>query len=208
MPATVANIHIGQGEIWLGGTAPTAGTDPTDPTLGTPSAVNAFTTSYAAPTSGGTYVGFTNGAATLTYKPTFYMVETEQAFAEVVTIPTNEEAGLAFTMLEAGYVNLATAMGQGTTRVVTPGPPAFDAIYVGSKAVISLKVTTLLSRKRSGTGYYVLTLYQAYSMEGANLNFERRVEQKIPTNMRCLADVTRPTGDQLFQLVAYAANPT
>ena len=206
MAVNVSNIHIGQGEVWVGGTAPTAGSDPNDPTAGTPSAVNAMTTGYAAPTAGGTYVGFTNGAATLNYRPTYYMVETEQAFAEVVTIPTNEEASLAFNMLEVGYVNLATAIGQGTTRVVA-GPPAFDAIYVGSKSVLSTKVVTLLSRKRSGTGYYIATLYQAYSMEGAAINFERRAEQRIPTTMRCLADVARPQGDQLFQLVAYAANP-
>lgn len=207
MAVNVNNIHIGQGEVWVGGTAPTAGTDPNDPTAGTPSVVNAMTTNYAAPNTGGTYVGFTNGAATLQYRPTYYMVETEQAFSEVVTIPTNEEASLAFNMLEVGYTNLATAIGQGTTRVVTPGPPAYDAIYVGSKAVVSTKVVTLLSRKRSGTGYYIATIYQAYSMEGANINFERRAEMRIPTTMRALADVTRPIGDQLFQLAVYAANP-
>ena len=206
MAATVANIHIGQGEVWVGGTAPTGGTDLTDPTAGTPSAVNAMASSYAAPTSGGTYVGFTNGAASLNYKPTYYMVVTEQAFSEVVTIPTNEEASLAFTMVETSYANLQTAIGQGKARTVV-GPPAYDAIYVGSASVISTKVVSVLSRKRSGTGYYLATLYSAYSMEGINLSLDRRAESKIPTTMRCLADVSRPQGDQLFQLVSYALNP-
>lgn len=206
MAAVVGNIHIGQGEVWIGGTPPAAGSDLTDPTAGTPSAVNAMTTAYAAPTTGGVYVGFTNGPATLNYRPTYYNVVTEQAFAEVVTIPTNEEASLTFTMVETGYVNLATSIGQSKTRVVA-GPPAFDAIYVGSKSVITTSVVAVLSRKRSGNGYYIGTLYQAYSMEGANFNMERRAESKIPVTMRCLADVTRPQGDQLFQLVAYAANP-
>lgn len=206
MAAVVGNIHIGQGEVWVGGTAPTGGTDLTDPTAGTPSAVNAMATGYTAPTSGGTYVGFTNGAATLNYRPTYYMVVTEQAFSEVVTIPTNEEASLAFTMVEASYANLANAIGQAATRTVV-GPPAFDAIYVGSKSVITTAVVAVMSRKRSGTGYYIATLYQAYSMEGIAMNLDRRAESRIPTTMRCLADVSRPQGDQLFQLVSYAANP-
>ena len=203
MAATVANIHIGQGELWVGGTPPAAGSDPNDPTAGTPSVFNSMTTNYAAPTSGGTGVGFTNGAATLTYRPTYYMVETEQAFAEVVTIPTNEETSLAATLLEATYTNIATAWGQGTTRT-TGGA---QGIYVGSKSVVSTKVVVLHSRKRSGTGYYILTLYVSYSMEGAAVPFERRAEMRIPVTMRAQADLTRPIGDQLFQLVAYDANP-
>lgn len=199
----VGNIHIGQGEVWLGGSAPASGSDPTDPTAGTPSALNTMTTAFAAPTSGGTYVGFTFGPATLTYRPTYYMVVTEQAFSEVVTIPTNEEASLAFTALEQTYTTIAAAWGQGTTRT-TGGA---QAVYVGSKHVISTKVVTMMSRKRSGTGYYIVTIYSAYTSDGATVSFERRAESRLPVTMRALADVSRPEGDQLFQLVAYDANP-
>jgi hypothetical protein len=204
---TVQNIHIGQGEIWVGGTAPTAGTDLTDPTAGTPSALNAMASGFTAPTSGGTYVGFTNGAATLTYKPTFYMVETEQAFAEVAIVPTGEEASLAFTVLELTYQNLKTAWGQVTSRVVT-GPPVQNALYVGSKATVPVNVVAMMSRKRSGVGYYILTVYQGYSFEGSALPFVRREDTKVATTVRCLADLTRPLSDQLFQFVEYPANPT
>lgn len=203
MAVNAANIHIGQGEIWVGGTPPAGGSDPNDPTLGTPSAVASFNTNYVAPSTGGVYVGFTNGAATLTYRPTFYMVETEQAMAEVVTIPTNEEATLAFTMLEANYTNIATAYGQGVTRVGA----GFQAVYVGSKSTVTTRVILMLSRKRTGTGYYLVTLYAGYSHDGAAMNFERRAEARIQTTARCLADVSRPVGDQLYQLVAYDANP-
>ena len=88
MAATIQNIHIGAGDIWLGGTAPTGGTDLTDPNAGTPSALNTMASGFTAPTSGGTAVGFTNGPATFSYKPTFYLVVTEQAFAEVAVVPT------------------------------------------------------------------------------------------------------------------------
>jgi hypothetical protein len=204
--ANVQNIHIGQGEIWVGGTAPTGGTDLTDPNAGTPTALNTMATGFTGPTSGGTYVGFTNGAATFSYKPTFYLVETEQAFAEVAIVPTAEEASLKFTALEVTYTNLATVLGQVTTRV-TVGPPASSAIFGGSKSVVPTKVAVLMSRKKSGIGYYILTLYSAYSFAGGDVPFARREDSKIATELRCLADLTRPVADQLFQFVDYPANP-
>jgi hypothetical protein len=164
-------------------------------------------TGFAAPTSGGTAVGFTNGPANLSYKPTYYMVETEQAFAEVAVVPTGEEATLRFTALEVTYANIANAYGQVTTRVTTPGPPASNAVLVGSKATVSTKLAVMMSRKRSGTGYYICTLYSAYSFAGAELPFVRREDTKIATELRALADLTRPVSDQLFQLVEYPANP-
>lgn len=203
MATDVNRIHIGQGDVWVGGTAPAAGVDPLDPTTST---VNSFTTGFAAPTSGGTAVGFTNGAATLTYRPTYYMVETEQAFAEVVTVPTAEEATIALNMQELGYQNLATAIQQGTTEV-NVGPPANNAIFVGGKPTVDPQVVVLLSRKRSGTGYFVTTMYQGYSSEGIALNWERRAESRIPVTLRALSAVDRPEGDQLFQIADFAANP-
>jgi hypothetical protein len=204
MAASVQNIHIGQLEIFIGGTPPTAGIDPNDPTT---SALNAMASGFSAPTSGGTYVGFTNGAANLAYKPTFYMVETEQAFAEVAVVPTGEEATLDFNALEVTYQNMARAFGQGTTHVVT-GPPVQNAIHVGSKPTVATQVVAGYSRKRSGTGYYIVTLYQGYSFNGGTLPFVRREDTKIPIQIRCLADLSRPIGDQLFQIVEYPANPT
>lgn len=206
MAANVQNIHIGQGEIWVGGTAPLGGSDLTDPNAGTPTALNSMLTGFTAPTSGGTYVGFTNGAATFSYKPTFYLVETEQAFAEVAIVPTNEEASLKFTALEVTYQNLATVYGQVVSRV-TVGPPASNAIFGGSKSVVTTKPAVLMSRKKSGVGYYLLTLYNAYSFAGGDVPFARREDTKIATELRCLADITRPDADQMFQFVDYPANP-
>lgn len=202
MATDIAKIHIGQGDVWLGGTAPTGGTDMTDPTS---SVVNSMTSLFAAPASGGTAVGFTNGPATLTYKPTYYNVETEQAFAEVLVVPTAEECSVDFVMLEASYTNLNKAMGQATSAVNVTG--GSNTNFVGGKPTVTTFLLALCSRKRTATGYYLLTIYQVYSMDGVALNFERRKETQNKVTMRALADVTRPTGDQLFQLVEFAANP-
>jgi hypothetical protein len=207
MPSIDKNkIHIGRGDVYVGGTAPTAGTDPTDPTAGTPSALATATSGFAGVSTGGTFAGATNGPATITYRPTYYGVVTEQTFAEVVTTPTAEEANLQFTALQADYTNIQTALGQSTTRV-DAGPPVANANYVGGLTTVSTKVVTLLSRKRSGTGYYIAVVYQGYSAEGSTLNFEARAETRLPVNIRMLADGDRPQGDQLFQVVEYPANP-
>jgi hypothetical protein len=210
MAADVSKIHLGPGDLWVTPdltAAPAKGIDLNDPTT---SSLMAMTTGFAAPSTSATpawrYVGFTNGAATLTYRPTFYMVETEQTFAPVITTPTAEEATLAFTMLEADYRNLSLGMAMATTEV-NAGAPVNNAVFVGGKTSVNLNVLVLVSRKRSGTGYFVLTLYSAYSAEGVALPFERRAEMRIAVTVRALADATRPVGDQLFQLVDYAANP-
>lgn len=194
-------IQIGQGDIWVGGTAPAAGSDPLDPTSST---VNTMTTGFNAPASGGTYVGATNGAATLTYRPTYYNVVTEQAFADVVTIPTAEETTLAFNALEMTYQNIQTALSQSTTLA---GGAAGNVNFVGSKPGVTTAVVVLCSRKRTGTGYFLLTIYQGYSSEGVAINFERRAESRLPVTIRALADLSRPEGDQLFQLAEFPSNP-
>lgn len=193
-------VQIGQGDIWIAGTAPAAGVDLTDPTT---SALNSMATAYTAPTSGGVAVGLTNGPATLIYKPTYYMVESEQAFAEILVIPTAEETSIGFSMMEASYQNLHTVIGQSTTKTGS----GFNANYVGGLPTVTPRLAVLNARKRTGVGYYILTIYQGYSMDGISANFERRKELEMPTLLRALADTTRPVGDQLFQIVEYTANP-
>lgn len=210
MPTNVSNIHLAPGDIWVTTdltAAPAGGGDLSDPTT---SSLMTFTTGYGAPSTASSpawrYVGFTNGPATLAFRPTYYMVETEQAFAEVLVVPTAEEATMTFTMQEADYRNLALSMGQATTEV-NAGAPVNTALFVGGKASVNLQCVSMLSRKRTGAGYFASTLYQSYSNDGASLNWERRAEQRNPVTMRCLADTTRPVGDQLFQVVDYVADP-
>jgi hypothetical protein len=199
-------VHIGAGDIFIGGTAPVAGTDPSDPTLGTPTALVTADADFDGVSTTGTGVGSTNGPATFTYRPTFYQVMNEQAFAEIATVPTAEEASLAFGVQELTYQNIHSTLGQTVTRVVGTGVLA-NVNYGGGLATVPVATAVLLSRKRTGVGYYVVCLYQAYSADGGAANFERRAETRLAVTLRALADGTRPVGDQLFQFVEYPANP-
>jgi hypothetical protein len=209
MATDVSKVHIGPGELYATSdltAAPTKGGTYTDPTT---SSIMTMTAGLALPATSANpawrHIGFTQGSATLTYRPTYYMVESEQAFGEILTVPTNEESTLAAIMLEADYRNLALAAGQATTEV-NAGLPVNDALFVGGKQSVGLNVIVLCSRKRVA-GYFVLTLYQAYSSEGISLPFARREESRIPVTFRCVPDVTRPIGDQLFQLASYTVTP-
>jgi hypothetical protein len=200
MATDKTKVQIGQGDVWIGGTPPAAGIDLTDPTT---SALNSMVTGFTAPTSGGTAVGFTNGPTTLVYKPTYYLVESEQAFAEILVVPTAEEASVDLIMLEASYQNLKFAMGQATSHVAS----GVNANHVGGKGAVTTQMLVVAARKTSLVGYYILSVYQVYSMDGVSLNFERRKEMANKVVMRALADTSRPVGDQLYQMAEYTANP-
>lgn len=211
MPAIdVSKVHIGPGEVFFTSdltAAPTKGGNLADPTT---SAILAMQTGYTLPSTSASpawrYGGATQGAATLTYRPTYYTVQSEQAFADIITTPTSEEATLTFNLLETDYRNFIVGLQQGTAKV-NASNPVNNTVYVGGRADVPLNVVAMYSRKRSGTGYFMLTLYQAYSAEGMAVAFNRREEMRLPITLRAIADASRPVGDQLFQLVDYAANP-
>lgn len=204
MPALVpANIHVGRGEVWVGGTAPSGGSDLTDPTS---SQVNAMASGFTAPTSGGTYVGSTTAPTTIVYKPTYYAVSVEQTLADVAVIPTAEEATVDMTMAELSADNIKVAWSQASEA--TSVTPAYKAVFVGGKTALTATPTvTVFSPKRTGIGYYITTVYQTYSMNGAPFSFDRKKETDLKVTLRSLAATGRPIGDQIFQVVAYDANP-
>lgn len=208
MAVDTKRIKIGEGKVFVGGTPPATGSDPNDPTAGTPVTFNTMNAGFTAPTSGGTDVGFTQGAAVLTFRVTYYMVATEQSMAEVVTVPTAEEASLAFTMLELSYANLKTAFQQATSRVTNAGlSNQIAGVTVGGKTTLTPQVVVVASRHIGDVGYTIGTLYKAFSSDGSNLGFNRAEESRLPVTMRCLADATRSRSDQLFQVVDYDAGP-
>lgn len=205
MPALVpSNIHIGRGEVWFGGTPPAGGIDLTDPTS---SAVNYMETAFTGPHSGGTYGGATVAPATIVYKPTYYAVSVEQTLADVAVIPTAEETTVDLSLAELSAANIHTAWTQSTQKNQVSGT-TYQAVFVGGKTALpSNPMVAIFSPRRTGVGYYIATVYETYSMDGAPFTFDRRKETFLKVMLRSLAAVDRPIGDQIFQVVAYDANP-
>lgn len=180
-------IHIGMARIFLGVTAPASGTPPTL----TPHVDGVPTT--------GTEVGYTQEAATFSYKQNKQEVEAEQSLNPVDVFVTNEEATLEFTAMEHTYNTLKTAFDNINT--VTDGVK--DLFYGGDAAGLA-SVTTqcvvLTSRIRTApTKFIVLTLYKVYNISGFQIGFGRTSEAVYQIQLKALVDVSRSIGDRLFQ---------
>lgn len=178
---------IGQGEIYVGVTAPAANT--------------ALALTAGVPATG-TDVGLTSGEATLTYKPTFTGVSIEQTTGEVAPRVTNETVELKFMAAEAVVANIGLALQTGTSHTTTgPGRTFYT---VGGKVFFSNQCVVLVSPfVDDGTGntwYEWVCLYSAMSVQGLVLKYKRNDTRMIEVTFTGYPDPTRPVGDQTFQI--------
>ena len=181
-------IQIGPARIWTGVTPPASGTPPT--LLGLDG--------NGAPTSG-TEVGYTTGPAVFTYKQAKTPIGAEQSLNPVDVYVTTEESSLVFEAMERTYKTLQLAF----DNVATVSDANKDLFYGGDATSLSSVYTTcvaLTSRRRGGgTGFEVIVLYKAYSVDGIQLAYTRTKESTYKVTMLGLVDTGRDVGDRLFQ---------
>ena len=187
MAQNPANIHIGAARIFLGVTAPTTGTPPT--LLGHTDGVPAS----------GTEVGYTQDAATFTYKQNKQEVEAEQSLNPVDVFVVNEECMIEFNAMEHVYNTLKTAF----DNVGTVDDGSKSLFYGGDGSGL-VSVTTqcvaLTSRIRTApTKFEVIVLYRVYNMEGIVMPYARTTPAVYKISLKGLTDTTRDAGDRLFQ---------
>src|SRR4051812_29625074 len=125
MAQNPANIHIGAGRIFLGVTNPATGTPPT------------LMTHTAGVPATGTEVGYTQDAATFTYKQNKQEVTAEQSLNPVDVFVTDEECMIEFTAMEHVYNTLKAAF----DSVGTISDGSKDLFY-GGDGVGLVSVTT------------------------------------------------------------------
>lgn len=181
------NIHIGAARIFLGVTNPATGTPPT--LMGHTDGVPAT----------GTEVGYTQGAATFSYKQNKQEVEAEQSLSPVDVFNTTEESQLEFTAMEHVYNTLKTAF----DNIGSVDDAAKTLFYAGDGSGL-LNVTTqgvtLTSRIRtSPLKFEVLTIYRVYNVEGVVIGYQRTTEAVYKITLKALVDTSRNLGDRLFQ---------
>jgi hypothetical protein len=181
------NIHIGAARIFLGVTAPATGTPPTmlSHVDGVPST--------------GTEVGYTQDAATFTYKQNKQEVEAEQSLNPVDVFIVNEEITIEFNAMEHVYNTLKTAFDNvGSVDDVN------KTLFYGGDGSGLVSVTTqcvaLTSRIRTNpTKHEVLVLYRVYNVEGVTVPYNRTGVALYKVMLKGLVDTTRNAGDRLFQ---------
>lgn len=181
------NIHIGAARIFLGVTAPATGTPPT-----------LLPHVDGVPTTG-TEVGYTQEAATFTYKQNKQEVEAEQSLNPVDVFVVNEECMIEFNAMEHVYNTLKTAFDN-----VGTVDDASKSLFYGGDGAGLVSVTTqcvaLTSRIRTApTKFEVLVIYRVYNVEGIVMPYARTTPAVYKITLKGLTDTTRNAGDRLFQ---------
>ncbi len=195
-PRTPSNILAGPARIYTGvyGTAvaPVSGTPPTlfQHTSGVPSGLQA---NY-------NEVGYSTGPVTFSYKAEKSEISPEQSFSAVDTFMKAESSSITFTAMEGVYRTLLAAF----DNVGNQNDSTGSLFYAGNGAGI---VTTLFytvffsAQHRDNVAKYSWgCIYKAYSVDGIKLPFEKSKETTYAVTLKSVADVTRNTGDQIFQL--------
>jgi hypothetical protein len=182
-----SNIHIGAARIFLGVTAPDTGDPP-----------EMLEHVDGVPTTG-IEVGYTQDAATFTYKQNKQEVEAEQSLNPVDVFIVNEEIQIEFNAMEHVYSSLKTAFDN-----VGSVDDDDKMLFYGGDGAGLVSVTTqcvaLTSRIRTApTKFEVLVLYRVYNMEGVAIPYNRTGVALYKVTLKGLVDTTRDAGDRLFQ---------
>jgi hypothetical protein len=187
MAQNPSNIHIGAARIFLGVTPPVTGNPPT-----------MLEHNDGVPTTG-IEVGYTQDAATFTYKQNKQEVEAEQSLNPVDVFIVNEEIQIEFNAMEHVYSSLRTAFDNvgsvnDTEKMMFYGGDGSGLVSVGTQCV------ALTSRIRtSPTKHEVLVLYRVYNMEGVSIPYNRTGVALYKITLKGLVDTSRMAGDRLFQ---------
>lgn len=187
MAQNPANIHIGAARIFLGVTPPVSGSPPTL----TPHTDGEPTT--------GTEVGYTQDAASFTYKQNKQEVVAEQSLNPVDVFVVNEEISIEFTAMEHVYTTLKAAF-DNVGSIDDASKMLFFGGDGGGLVSVQTQCVVLTSRIRTApTKFEVLTLYRVYNMEGVSIPYNRTGEAVYKITLKGLTDTSRQAGDRLFQ---------
>lgn len=187
MAQNPANIHIGAARIFLGVTPPVTGNPP-----------ELLEHADGVPTTG-FEVGYTQDAATFTYKQNKEEVEAEQSLNPVDVFLVNEEIQIEFNAMEHVYASLKTAF----DNVGSLDDDEKMLFYGGDGAglvSVQTQCVALTSRIRTApTKHEVLVLYRVYNMEGVSIPYNRTGVALYKITLKGLVDTSRQAGDRLFQ---------
>jgi hypothetical protein len=187
MAQNPANIHIGAARIFLGVTPPVTGNPP-----------ELLEHDDGVPLTG-IEVGYTQDAATFTYKQNKQEVEAEQSLNPVDVFITNEEIQIEFNAMEHVYSSLKTAF-DNVGSVDNDDYMLFHGGDGGGLVNVQTQCVALTSRIRTApTKHEVLVLYRVYNMEGVAIPYNRTGVALYKITLKGLVDTSRDAGDRLFQ---------
>lgn len=187
-------IHQGPGKLWLDVSVPASGSRLVinaagDPTSGTP-----------------TFVGATEGAATVVLAPKLEQIEADQVAGPIDVVMTGEAESIEVTLKESDLAKLKRfivhgTFSSGTDTNLPAGSQTYEEISFGGVLAIPKTSVAVISPRRDASSKYVVSqLYQAYQAEAIQLPFQRGKETTYKVKFDALADTTRAAGDQVGKI--------
>jgi hypothetical protein len=181
----VSNLtaFIGQGDLWVGVTAPADG------------ALLALTAGVPAT---GTNVGLTGGPAEFDIEQVVEGIHVEQAVGKVGPRIKEEKAKLKVKLAEATYLNFVTSLALATSGTDTTPSPDVNYVKLGGKRKLTTTCVVLVAPIDDGARYQYIVIYKA-TAKGTKLHFKAGETQMFEVEFTAWEDVTRTLGDRLFQ---------
>lgn len=153
---------------------------------------------------GWTTTGFTLEPLTLNYSFEVFEVRIQQSMAVVRRTRQTEEAGFETVLAEHSATNLALALaGEATTTAAGASQPAKQTFTVGGDPNLPVKMWGFEGDYPSETGDRFpirAYLWRGTAAEGGEVAYDREEVAGIPLNIMCLADTSKPKGQQLLKI--------
>lgn len=203
MPIATRDIRFGAGRLYLGCSLP----QPEPPGPFPVTFVRLSPTSPPPPTLipepiGGTDIGATV-SATFIIRQRIEPVRVEQRAAPVFGQVTETDATLEIEVAETTVDKLLSYFSGAEARTVTTPFQTTRLLTAGAGPQTARIITGIclaqIVRQAPTRVFYVL-LYQGYPEEGIELSFAREEMTTGIVKFRAVADTTRPTNDDLFQM--------
>jgi hypothetical protein len=158
-----------------------------------------------APT-GGTYMGASEGAKTLTAGPKVEEITADEEFPPIDARPTAEAFEVDAVFKETDFTKLALAFTSGTLATGTDANlPAtaqnYEELAFGGLGTITTHSIAVISSRYDVTGKFVVTeLYKAYQSEVVKLPFQRGKETTYAVKFKGLSIPSRAAGDKVGKI--------
>lgn len=150
-------------------------------------------------------VGYTEDGTKLAYQPTLKEIMVDEEPAPVKRSLDTEKATISANVAESTLVNLNAAISASTLT-----SQAADATHAQTKTLKvgggSLTEVMVGLEGLSPTGRQRIIIgYRAQAQANIQLQFKRNDKTIIPVELSLLADSTKPSGENLFEVVDFLA---
>jgi hypothetical protein len=155
--------------------------------------------------AGGSLIGATEGATTVTLAPKLDKIEADQNTAALDVVLTGEAESIEVTVKESDLGKLRAFLAHGTYSIGTDsglplGARDYEELHFGGILAVPKISVAAISPRRDVSGspgkFVVSQLYHAYQSEAIQLPFARGKETTYKVKFEALALVTRAQGNQ------------